>query len=406
MLASRSHSGVASSTQGVLALILASDRGHALAGLTARQAKAAIPFGGQHRLIDFALSNCVNSEIRQIALLTQYKSQSLIRHVHRGWGFLHPELGEYVEIWPAQQQTGERWYRGAVDAVSQNLELIEASRARHVLLVAGDEIHTLDYSLLLDEHVASDADVTVACTWSGGADRSVVATQAGRIERVEDLAAHDSDQPCLAPMGAFLFATEVLIEWLRQEQSASRSADLATDLLPSLASRARVHAYVADDPTHWRVLDTVDRYWHAHMELLEEPSLDVFGDDSWPVFTRYRPLPPARVLRSATVDGALLSPGSVVAGEVSRSIVSAHCRIGAGSLVNDSVLLPGATIGAGCVLDRVVVDADCAIPDGTRLGSVFMTNSSHYSSPGGIVLATSSSAVPMSSPGCNVRKIA
>ena len=146
----------------VLALILANGRGRALEGLTAWQAKAAVPFGGQYRIVDFVLSNCVNSEIRRIALLTQYKSQSLIRHVHAGWGFLHRELGEFVEIWPAQQQDGERWYRGTVDAVYQNTDLIEATAASHVLVLGGDQIYALDYGLLIELHAAQDADLTIA----------------------------------------------------------------------------------------------------------------------------------------------------------------------------------------------------------------------------------------------------
>ena len=146
-----------------LALVLAGGRGTRLAGLTAEQTKAAIPFGGQYRAVDFTLSNCVNSQIRRIALLTQYKSQSLIRHVQRGWGFLHREVGEYVEVWPAQQQDGERWYGGTVDAVYQNIDLLEAADPSYVLVVAGDQIHSLDYSLMAEQHVASRADLTVAC---------------------------------------------------------------------------------------------------------------------------------------------------------------------------------------------------------------------------------------------------
>src|ERR671913_851681 len=173
--------------EGVLALILANSRGRALEGLTAWQTKAAVSFGGQYRIVDFVLSNCVNSEIRQIALLTQYKSQSLIRHVHSGWGFLHRELGEFVEIWPAQQQDGERWYRGTVDAVHQNTDLIEATAASHVLVLGGDQIYALDYGLLIELHAAQDADLTIACAHvpdTSEHDEVFVAPD-GRVERIE-----------------------------------------------------------------------------------------------------------------------------------------------------------------------------------------------------------------------------
>src|SRR5688572_7120137 len=234
--------------EGVLALILANGRGRALEGLTAWQTKAAVPFGGQYRIVDFVLSNCVNSEIRSIALLTQYKSQSLIRHVHNGWGFLHPELGEFIEVWPAQQQDGERWYRGTVDAVYQNFDLIEATGARHVLVLAGDQIYSLDYSLLIEAHAASGANLTVACAVAAGTDQVATAT-AGRLDRIEQLpasAAADPEQR-LAPMGAYLFSTEFLAECLRAGQAAWPAADFANDLVPSLAGREHVFAYFCGD---------------------------------------------------------------------------------------------------------------------------------------------------------------
>jgi glucose-1-phosphate adenylyltransferase len=384
--------------ESVMALVLASTRGRALEGLTAWQTKAAVPFGGQHRIVDFVLSNCVNSEIRQIALLTQYKSQSLIRHVHNGWGFLHPELGEFIEVWPAQQQDGERWYRGTVDAVYQNFDLIEATGARYVLVLAGDQIYSLDYSLLIEAHAASGANLTVACAVAAGTDQVATAT-AGRLDRIEQLpasAAADPEQR-LAPMGAYLFSTEFLAECLRAGQAAWPAADFATDLVPSLAGREHVFAYFCGDlqePCYWRTLDTIDRYWHAHMELLDDPQVGVLGNPSWPVFTRYEPLPAARVLRDAYVDSAILSPGAVVAGDVTHSVIAVRCRVGQNAVIKDSVLLPGAVVGAGCVLERVIVDANCEIDADTRLGPCSVPGSSYYTSPEGIVLATASRAPP------------
>jgi glucose-1-phosphate adenylyltransferase len=393
--------------ESVIALVLASTRGRALEGLTTWQTKAAVPFGGQYRIVDFVLSNCVNSEIRQIALLTQYKSQSLIRHVHSGWGFLHPELGEFIEIWPAQQQVGERWYSGTVDAVYQNFDLIATTGARYVLVLAGDQIYSLDYSLLIEAHVASGADLTVACAVAAGTDQ-VATVAAGRLERIERLpasAARGAEQR-LAPMGAYVFSTEFLAECLRVDHAAWPTADFANDLVPSLASRERVFAYLAGDlqePCYWRTLDTIDRYWHAHMELLDDPPVGVLGNPSWPVFTRYEPLPAARVLRDAYVDAAILSPGAVVAGDVTHSVIGARCRVGEDAVIKDSVLLPGAVVGAGCVLERVIVDANCEVGVDTRLGPRSASASSYYTSPEGIVLATAARAP---APALSVRMIA
>jgi glucose-1-phosphate adenylyltransferase len=380
--------------EGVLALVLAGSRGRALEGLTAWQTKAAVPFGGQYRIVDFVLSNCVNSEIRQIALLTQYKSQSLIRHVHSGWGFLHRELGEFVEIWPAQQQDGERWYRGTVDAVQQNSDLIEATGASHVLVLAGDQVYALDYGPLIEAHVAQNADLTVACAHvpESSEHDDVFLGPAGRIERIEHRSplATAPRRSCLAAMGVFLFKAKFLAEYLAANARSLATADFARDLVPAAARSAHVHGYVCDDnqePYYWRTLNTVDRYWRTHMELLDDGEHTLHAE-SWPVFTRHQPLKPARVLADAYVDAALLSPGSVVAGDVTRSVVSTRCHVGANAVIRDSVLLPGAVVGAGCILDKVIVDCDAHIPPDTMLGARLAADSHHYASPEGVLLAT------------------
>lgn len=394
----------------VIALILASGRGRALGGLTAWQAKAAVPFGGQYRIVDFVLSNCVNSEIRSIALLTQYKSQSLIRHVHAGWGFLHRELGEFVEIWPAQQQDGERWYRGTVDAVYQNEDLIDATGASHVLVLSSDEIYALDYAPMIDLHMAQDADVTVACVHVDADTEhdDVFIEDDGRISRIEHRPATASTprRSPVAAIGAFLFSAKFLGDCLASSAERLATADFARDLIPEIARSARVFAHVCDTPEqphYWRTLNSVDRYWHAHMELLDNVAPILRAVD-WPVFTRHQPLPPARVLANAYVDAAIVSPGATVAGDVTRSIVSTRCRVGANAVVRDSVLLPGAIVGDGCVLDKVVVDCGATIPRDTELGTKLCADSGFYSSPEGIVLATSvRSATPL---GFDTRAIA
>ncbi len=381
--------------EGVLALVLATDRGRALEGLTAWQTKAAVPFGGQYRIVDFVLSNCVNSEIRQIALLTQYKSQSLIRHVHSGWGFLHRELGEFVEIWPAQQQDGERWYRGTVDAVQQNADLIAATGASYVLVLAGDQVYSLDYGPLIETHVAGHADVTVACAHVPATSDhdEVFADDNGRVERIEHRlqTTLEPRRSCLAPMGVCLFSAKFLADYLAAAAPGLATADFARDLLPALAQTAHVRAHVCDDaaePYYWRTLNTVDRFWRTHMELLDNAAPALYANPGWPVFTRHQPLSPARVLADAYVDAAVLSPGCVVAGDVTRSVISTHCRVGANAVIRDSVLLPGAVVGAGCILDKVVVDCGAEIAPDTVLGAVLAEDSPYYASPDGIVLAT------------------
>jgi glucose-1-phosphate adenylyltransferase len=387
--------GASKDCDGVLALILANGRGRSLEGLTAWQTNAAVPFGGHYRFVDFVLSNCVNSQIRSIALLTQYKSQSLIRHVHAGWGFLHRELGEFIEIWPAQQQDGERWYHGTVDAVYQNGDLIEATGASHVLVLCADQLYALDYRPLVELHAAQAADVTVACAHvsENGEHDDVFVEPDGRIRHIEHRPPTAPRRSRLAAMGVFLFSAKFLAECLARCADRPATADFARDLVPDVVRTARVFAHVCDtaeQPHYWRTLNTVDRYWHAHMELLDNVAPALHADRDWPVFTHHEPLSPARVLADAYLDATLVAAGSVVAGNVTRSIVSTRCRVGAHAVIRDSVLLPGAVVGDGCVLDKVIVDCGATIPRNTRLGMRLGANSGFYSSPEGVVLATSS----------------
>jgi glucose-1-phosphate adenylyltransferase len=392
-------------TDRALALVLAGGTGSRLGGLTAWQPKAAVAFGGRYRTVDFTLSNCVNSELRRIALLTQYKAQPLIRHVMRGWGFLHREIGEYIEIWPAQQRDGERWYGGTVDAVYQNLDLIEAADPSYVLVLAGDQIYSLDYAELIEAHAATNADVTVACVELPLADASeydgVALRQDRRIAgigpRVWSRAKPRPAGLALVPMGVYLFSTEFLFERLPHWHQRSAAMDIGQDLVPGDAAAFRVFAHLfrkRNGPGYWRDVGTIDRYWRAHMELLEEPAPSVLEDPEWPVFTHQPPLGPAQIRPGATIEAALVSPGCRVAGGVTRSVLSSGCEIEPGASVTDSVLLPGVRVGSGCVLDRVVVDAGCAIPAGTLLGAAFGTQPGRYVSPRGVMLATSTGPQP------------
>jgi glucose-1-phosphate adenylyltransferase len=392
--------------ESALALVLAGGSGRRLLDLTASRAKAAIPFAGHYRAIDFPLSNCVNSQIRRIAVLTQYKSQSLIRHVSSGWGFLHRELDESIEIWPAQQRDGERWYSGPADAVYQTLDLIEAAGPDYVVVLAGDQLYTLDYAEVIDEHAANDADVTVACVETPTAlarPFNVAAIDAER--RIHGFGARSRGRmpPFGAPgmtlvaMGVYVFSTDFLFARLNARAAhAAPQADFASTVLPEAVHEARVFAHVFRDrdgmPGYWRDLGTVDRYWRAQMELLGGRRRVHLADPAWPIYTANVGGGPARVGAEATIHASLLANGSTVAGDVSRSVVSSGCAIGERACVADSVLLPGARIGRECKLERVIVDTDCVVPDGATVSGQAPPPGCHVS-PEGVVLVTAQSRI-------------
>jgi len=372
--------------------------------LTERRAKPAVPFGGQYRTIDFTLSNCINSGIRRIAVLTQYKSQSLIRHVEQGFRFLRRELGEFVEIWPAQQRCGERWYSGTVDAVHQNRDLIEALDPEQVLVLAGDHVYAMDYSRMIDAHVESGAQITVGCVEvplsEAHAFGIVGADGNGRVRSFVEKPEHPEpcrgDRDALASMGIYVFDRDTLFDRLDRDAADPDSVhDFGYSVLPEAIHDARVHAYLfrAPDgktPGYWRDVGTVDAYWSAHMDLLAEagPKLDLF-DASWPIFTHVEPCAPARIGPGVRIGASIIGPGATVFGDVHRSVVSTRCEIGAHSLVKDSVLLPGVKVGRNCRLERVVVDSRCVIPDDTVLGGDLLVDDGvHYVSPRRIVLVT------------------
>lgn len=407
-----------------LALILAGGSGTRLKGLTEWRAKPAVPFGGHHRTIDFTLSNCVNSDIRRIALLTQYKSQSLIRHLQQGWGFLRRELDEFIEIWPAQQRCGERWYLGTVDAVRQNRDLIEALDPDHVLVLAGDHVYSMDYSRMLDAHIAARAGITVGCIEVpiDEARRTYGILGMDRDRRVRSFVEKpDRPQPSpgrpdmtLASMGIYVFDREVLFERLDDDAADPDSAhDFGYSLLPKAISAVRVFGYPfrarnGTGPGYWRDVGTVDAYWSAHMDLLREdgPKVDLF-DPAWPVWTHTPSCAPARISHSVRVSASIIGQGAVVAGDVVHSVVSAGCEIGAHSRIRDSVLLPGVRIGRNCSLDRVVVDSRCVIPDNTVLGRDLFDDAAdyaHHVSPHDILLVTR--RTPPSQKAAAARKVA
>ena len=389
-----------------LALILAGGTGTRLKGLTEWRAKPAVPFGGHYRTVDFTLSNCINSDIRRIALLTQYKSQSLIRHVQGAWSFLRPELGEFIEIWPAQQRAGERWYTGTVDAVHQNRDLIEALDPEHVLVLAGDHVYAMDYSLMLAEHAANRAEITVGCVEVPVHEAQslgiVGVDRGGRVRSFVEKPERPLPSPgrcnvTLASMGIYVFNRAALFERLERDAADPDSShDFGYSVLPTAISSARVFAYIFRNrenggPAYRRDVGTVDSYWSAHMDLLDDPPKIDLLDASWPIWTHNERCAPARISSSVRVSASIIGQGSNVAGDIYHSVVSTDCHVGAHSRIKDCVLLPNVRIGRNCSLDRVVVDSRCVIPDNTVVGGDLFEECAAYErdvSSRGVVLVT------------------
>ncbi|MBT8445757.1 MAG: glucose-1-phosphate adenylyltransferase [Gammaproteobacteria bacterium] len=377
-------------TRDSLALVLAGGRGERLNELTTWRAKPAVPFGGKFRIIDFALSNCVNSGVRRIGVLTQYKAHSLIRHLIRGWGELREELGEFMDILPASQRVDEEWYRGTADAIYQNLDIIRNHQPKYVIILGGDHIYKMDYGLMLAEHVEKEADVTVGCIEvpleeAANAFGVAVINDERRIVEFQEKPAHptptpDSPDLCLASMGIYIFNTEFLYERLIADTDMPDSRhDFGADIVPYCVPRYRVQAYpfrTSDgEIAYWRDVGTLDSYWEANMELVAVvPELNLYDRD-WPILTDQAQLPPAKFIfddddgrRGMAID-SVVSGGCVISGaQLRRSLLFSSVRIEARSRLSETVVLPDVTIGENCDIQRAVIDRGCNIAPGTRIG--------------------------------------
>jgi glucose-1-phosphate adenylyltransferase len=375
------------------ALMLAGGRGTRLHELTAWRAKPAVPFGGKHRIIDFALSSCINSGIRRIGVATQYKAHSLIQHLQRGWSFLDSHLHEFLEVLPAQQRNRDAWYDGTADALYQNLDLMRMEEPRYVLVLAGDHVYKMDYGIMLAEHVEHAADVTVASIDIPLEDASafgvVRSDNRGWLQELVEKPAQPEPLPgspaqARVSMGVYVFNAEALYEALHEDANRPGSThDIARDLLPALlrsGRRIRTHRFVdscvnmtAGRP-YWRDVGTVDAYWEANMDLARvQPELNMY-DPTWPIRTLEEDRPPAKFTldspdpRGQTLD-ALVSSGCTVNGAaILRSVLFTNCSVERGSLVEDSIVLPSVQIGRHVRLRRAIVDKFCLLPDGFEAG--------------------------------------
>jgi glucose-1-phosphate adenylyltransferase len=397
-------------TRNTLALILAGGRGSRLKQLTLWRAKPAVPFGGKFRIIDFPLSNCVNSGIRQVGILTQYKAHSLIRHVQRGWGFMRGELGEFVELLPAQQRIETSWYEGTADAIYQNIDIIRMHNPEFVLILAGDHVYKMDYGPMLAAHVEADADITVGCIEVPLAQAHAFGVMAvdeeDRIVRFEEKPANPapmagSKDLVLASMGIYVFRTEVLIEeLLRDAETEGSSRDFGGDVIPGNIDRRRVTAFPFRDATtgqsaYWRDVGTVDTFWKANLELIGvSPELNLY-DNTWPIWTYQDQVPPCKFVfddegrRGMAVD-SMVAGGSIVSGaNVHHSLLFSNVRVHSFCDIEDAVIFPEVEVGRRSQIRKAVIDKGCILPPNTKIGLDRAKDAKRFHvSEGGVVLVT------------------
>ncbi len=396
-------------TRNTLVLILAGGQGSRLKGLTKWRAKPAVPFGGKYRIIDFALSNCINSGLRRIGVLTQYKSHSLIRHLQRAWSFLRAEIGEFVEILPAQQRLSKEWYQGTADALFQNIDIMHRHAPEYVMVLGGDHIYTMDYSKMLMVHARSGADLTVGCIEVPVEEAKAFGVMSVdtdlRIIRFTEKPEDPETIPgrpdmALASMGIYIFSTSFLYNALMLDaEDDSSSHDFGKDIIPKAIQNAKAVAYPFRDDhgnqAYWRDVGTVDSYWQANMELCAvEPELNLYAR-SWPIWTYQTQHPPAKFVfddegrRGEAID-SLVSGGCIIAGaRVKRSVIFFATRIENRSTIKDSVILPKVTIGKNCRIQNTIIDKGAYIADGTVIGENPEDDARRFHvTPNGIVLVT------------------
>lgn len=397
-------------TRNTLALIMAGGRGERLKHLTKWRAKPAVPFGGKFRIIDFPLSNCINSGIRRIGVITQYKAHSLLLHVQRGWGHMRFEFGEFVELLPAQQRIEASWYAGTADSIYQNLDIIRAHNPEYVLILAGDHVYKMDYGAMLAKHVENNADVTVGCieveTEKASAFGVMGVDEDLRInsflekpENPPTIPGRDNESLC--SMGIYIFNTDLLFELLiRDADTKGSSHDFGKDIIPYAIKKYHAYAYPFTDAksgvqSYWRDVGTVDAFWEANLELIGiTPELNLYDND-WPIWTSQEQLPPAKFIfddkqrRGMAID-SMVSGGCIISGaRVRHSLLFSNVSVDCYTKIDSSVILPNVKIGKNCRIYHAVIDKGCIIPDGMVIGKDEEQDKERFHvSPNGVVLVT------------------
>ncbi|MCB1645589.1 MAG: glucose-1-phosphate adenylyltransferase [Pseudomonadales bacterium] len=377
-------------TKDTLALVLAGGRGSRLYELTDWRAKPALYFGGKYRIIDFPLSNCINSGIRQVGVLTQYKAHSLVRHIIRGWSHFKKELGEFVEILPASQRLSDDWYQGTADALYQNIDIIRAALPKYVLVLSGDHIYKMDYGAMLVSHVESGADMTVCCLEvpvevAAGAFGVVEVDENSRMIGFQEKPENPEPIPgqtelTLASMGNYIFSTEFLLKTLIDDAATVGSThDFGNDIIPSILGNSHVHAFPFRDmytgeTAYWRDVGTLDSFWEANMELISTtPPLNLY-DPNWPVWTYQEQQPPAKFvfdddLRRGVALESMVSAGCIISGsQVKRSLLFTKVHVDSFCTIEGAVILPEVTIGQHVRIRNAIIDRGCRIPEGSVIG--------------------------------------
>jgi len=372
----------------VLAMVLAGGKGERLYPLTTDRTKPAVPFGGIYRIIDFTLSNCLNSRIRWIYLLTQYKSFSLQRHIRQGWSIFDRELGEFVDLLPAQQRMHELWYAGTADAVYQNLYTLQQEKPEDTLILSGDHIYKMNYQKMLFFHREKEADLTIA-TLNVSIDEAsrfgvMEKDEAGRVTGFEEKPEHPKALPedptfSLASMGVYIFKTDQLVRWLTRDAKRNTEHDFGKNIIPETIKDIRVFAFSFQDENkkkkpYWRDIGTIDAYWEANMDLVNvDPQLNLY-DESWPIHTYQGQYPPAKTVffqaeRTGLVLDSIICGACIISGgKVQHSILSPRVRVNSYSEVIDSVLLEGVNVGRNARIRRAIVDKNVDIPSGIEIG--------------------------------------
>ncbi|WP_417259790.1 glucose-1-phosphate adenylyltransferase [Celeribacter sp.] len=380
-------------TQRSMVFVLAGGRGSRLKELTDRRVKPAVPFGGKGRIIDFALSNAMNSGIRKMAIATQYKAHSLIRHVQRGWNFFNAERNEFLDVLPASQRGGtESWYKGTADAVTQNIDIVDSYGVDYVIILAGDHIYKMDYEIMLRQHVETGADVTVGCltvprieaTAFGVMDTDKEGRITSFLEKPADPPGTPEDpNKALASMGIYVFDWKFLRDLLLKDAEDPNSTnDFGNDLIPEIVKHGKAMAHRFDEscvrhegaPAYWKDVGTIDAFWQAHIDLTNfTPELDLWDRD-WPIWTYNESVPPAKFIhderdRRGMAISSMVSGGCIISGtEVRNSCLFTNVHTNSYAVLEQAVVLPNVSISRSARLRQVVIDSDVIIPEGLVVG--------------------------------------